>query len=107
MPSARNTDPVTSHLAAASVSGISELQAHLLAIFHSMGDCTDEELANFHAQMVQMHGWPPASPSGLRTRRAELVAAGRLWDVGRSTTASGRACTVYGIQAPPSAAPNG
>lgn len=97
LPIARTTDPETSHQAAASVTHVSRLQAHLLALYQMRGPLTDTELIDLHAQMVAAGHFPPATDSGIRTRRSELGTSGKLWDVGRSTTPSGRACTVWDV----------
>lgn len=97
---ARTTDPTTSRQAAASVTGITRLQANVLALFHHHGPMTDGDLLDLHQQMVDAGDYPPATPSGVRTRRNELVASGRLVDTGeRSTTAAARACIVWGLPA--------
>lgn len=85
---ARNTDPETSHEAAISVSGIRVSQQHILDALRSYGPATDEEI--FPRLPV------PISPSGARTRRAELVAMGLVRDSGaRRTTATGRKTIVW------------
>jgi hypothetical protein len=43
-----------------------------------------------------MHRWPRQSPSGIRSRRAELTDLGLIIDSGRRTvTPSGRPCIVW------------
>ena len=95
---ARTGDPYTSHLAAASVKEISAAQARLLALYGQFGDLTDTELARHYQLFVDEHTFPPISPSGLRSRRHELVEAGRIYDTGiRARTPSGRACIAWGL----------
>lgn len=90
---ARRTDPGTSWQAARSVDRIRESQAQVLAILRRYGPMTDEEIASVAAT------WPEGtrqSPSGLRTRRAELVDLGVVKDSGlRGKTRSGRSTIVW------------
>jgi hypothetical protein len=94
---ARRTDPETSHEAAAAISASRTLtlrQNAVLAIFQQHLALTDSEL-------LERYEWEraaqrdertqdrvgvllmPQSPSGLRTRRHELVVAGKLRQVGK------------------------
>lgn len=95
MPVARKTDPLTSHEAAATVhpSTIKVLRAGILAIL-STGPKTDAEIG-----IEWDEGWLNfASPSGLRTRRKELVDEGLVIDTGqRQQLPSGRWATVWGL----------
>jgi hypothetical protein len=90
---ARVSDPVTSHLAARSVSNTMLVQERIVALYRRFGAMTDEELcAMFDARPV----W--ASPSSIRSRRAELVAAGVVVNTGRRRrTVSGRQAIVWDI----------
>ena len=89
---ARRTDPSTSHQAAASVHKTNETHQRILSLLLSR-DLTDEEIA---AEWERCYPDVPASPSGLRSRRAELVSAGIVFDSGgRRKTASGRATAVW------------
>jgi len=93
---ARNTDPATSHEAARSVTGISETHERILRIFSDCYELTDEHLATEWLTYGTHLGWPPISPSGLRSRRAELVARGKLRDSGRrSITRTGRRTIIW------------
>jgi hypothetical protein len=51
---------------------------------------TDEQIVNRFASMNIA-----ASPSGIRSRRAELVRAGKVVEHGESTTAAGNVCSVW------------
>lgn len=94
---ARRSDPITSHEAARSVRGIRESQAEILALYAKHGAMTDEMARSLY------HG--RQSLSGFRTRRSELVAAGRLVDTGRRVKgATGRRMIVWGIRAEEGAA---
>ena len=79
-PVARNTDPDTSHAAALSVGDLRPRQMAVYEILADAGDrgMTDEELLDAYQRCSgAAYGQPRQSPSGIRTRRAELV-AGRL-----------------------------
>lgn len=90
-PLSRISDPVTSFEAAASVRNITETHQNIVTILEDLRQATDEEIANYYAQAVGVYGWKKVSPSGLRSRRAELVDAGILKDSGvKGRTASGR-----------------
>lgn len=89
MPSARLTDPQTSHDAAKSVRNISPLKQAILDTLQTA--MTDEELIlslRFDGVM--------ASESGIRSRRADLVREGYVEDSnGRSKTAAGRSTIIW------------
>jgi len=88
LPLARATDPQTSHDAAASLSNITDLQREIVQVFKLREHFTDEELVG------TFYGY--ASPSGVRTRRKELVDLGLLKDSGeRRVLLSGRKGIVW------------
>lgn len=92
-PRARTTDPVTSHDAAASVQRIRDSHELLLAAFNRFGDMTDTQLAQRLALVGAM-----LSPSGIRSRRAELVEMGKLLDSGRTDILpSGRRSIIWRV----------
>lgn len=93
MPFARLTDPATSHEAAESVSNVSETQKYILkALNHPR---TDPDLAEAY---LNLKGAPKASLSGIRSRRAELVAKGLVKDTGdRVKLESGRRAIVWAV----------
>lgn len=93
-PRARVTDPVTSHLAAASVTALRESQSAILAMFG--GPWTDEELIDRYYQAMSAGIVPAQSESGIRTRRKELVDAGFLVASGMGRSRSGRSSTLWG-----------
>lgn len=74
-PQARWTDPETSHIAAASVSRLTEKRAAVLLLLREIGPATDEEL-------VATYSGPPQKDSGIRTRRSELVKLGLVRPTG-------------------------
>ncbi len=95
-PRARNTDPTTSHEAAASVAidTLTRTQGLILEALRAHGPLTDEQLCQRIAEVERK----PVSVSGIRTRRSELVTAGRVVDTGeRRQTATGRQAIVWSI----------
>lgn len=98
--SARWGDPETSHDAARSVSALTEKRAAVLRTirdFQKRSDIWHPEAVG--ATDVDVAAWyigPSQSPSGLRTRRAELVDLGLVWDSGqRVRLPSGRMAIVW------------
>jgi hypothetical protein len=100
---ARRTDPETSHEAAASLKSetLSEQRARVYDHLKCYGPMTDTALlGGIHHSEVGPHGYIPAgpkiSPSGLRTRRSELVRMGLVEDTGRrERLRSGRKAIVW------------
>jgi len=74
---ARNTDPETSHMAAASVTGIRASQRMILGALRRHGPGTDEDIYGW----LRLEGHK-ISLSGARTRRSELVSLGYVEDSG-------------------------
>lgn len=86
-PRARPTDPATSHAAAKSLRA-QELRRNLeavLSLIEKHGPMDDVELVDRYVEAVAAETLHVQSPSGIRTRRHELVEAGRLRDSGRKT----------------------
>lgn len=77
MAHARNDDPITSHLAAASVTGIRASQRMILGAIQRHGPGTDEDIYRW----LKDEGHQ-ISLSGARTRRSELVRLGYVEDSG-------------------------
>jgi hypothetical protein len=99
VPRARATDPATSHAAAASVDEVTRKQAAVLAVLRE-GPLTDAQLVGvYQARAAATLGaLPPQSSSGLRTRRSELVAKGRVRDSGaRVRMETGRMAIVWEV----------
>lgn len=93
---ARRTDPETSRAAARSVQNIAQAQEDVLALLRRHGPGTDEEIAFRHAVGVSLGMVRKQSPSGLRTRRAELHKQGLVVASGQvRPTISGRASIVW------------
>lgn len=98
---ARASDVAESHDAAASVTKLNEKHAAIRAAFLIYGahGLTDEELADRYLRgtaTAGTPGWPAQSLASLRTRRAELVAAGLVRATGETRpTRSGRKAQVW------------
>lgn len=96
MPHARITDPETSHEAAKSVSKLKDTYDTILTAFGTLGPMNDEQLIKLWRVGVHELGWRSASESGIRSRRSELVAQGKLRDSGkRQKMQSGRMSIVW------------
>lgn len=94
MPHARHTDPQTSHDAAKSVRNLSEAKQVILSQLYTPK--TDEELLEDYNLLMNLQGGNWISPSGLRSRRSELVSAGLVADSGeRKRLKSGRNAIVW------------
>jgi hypothetical protein len=94
VPNTRHTDPQTSHEAAKSVSRLADSYRIILDLFASFGPMNDEQLI----KLWKSHSNKPASDSGIRSRRSELAAHGKVIDTGeRVKMSSGRASIVWGI----------
>lgn len=92
---ARRTDPETSHAAASSLrpDRIATLRSEVLCVFVAIGPMDDGALVG----ILHPRGW---SPSGIRTRRAELVESGLVEDSGiRQKLLSGRYAIVWRAKA--------
>jgi len=96
-PAARATDPWTSKDAAMRVA-VQPLQDRLLYLFEKGFPMTDDQLIETYEWQAGLYHWKPATPSGIRSRRAELVNAGYLIDTGKTRlTASGRHSIMWGL----------
>lgn len=99
---ARAGDPQTSHEAARSVEDLNAKQAAVLEILTKYGRATDEILCYTYQLNVDSRAthWtvPEQSDSGIRTRRAELVAAGLVRATGEMRAmVSGRKAQVWEV----------
>ena len=89
----RRGDPETSHAAAASLKDIRASQRAVLSLLRDHGPSTDERLLDLADRRGLL-----ISPSGIRTRRHELVALDLVRDTGRTQVlASGRAAIVWEV----------
>jgi hypothetical protein len=94
MPSTRVTDPSTSFQAAASVENVTKTQSAILLILEFAK--TDDELIDSYYSLASVGGAPNASPSGIRSRRKELVNRELVIDSGeRKKLSSGRSAIVW------------
>jgi len=94
MPHARINDPQTSVDAANSVQHVTRTQQAIYNLL--INSMTDEELFVSYSKAVAAGLAPMASPSGVRSRRAELVMLGLVEDTGiRRTLVSGRKAIVW------------
>lgn len=93
---ARRDDPETSHAAAASLTSqrLRQSQREVLLAMRALGPCSDTTLLDRYPGFGLSH----QSPSGLRTRRAELVARGLVVDSGkRERLPTGRMAIVWEV----------
>lgn len=97
---ARTTDPETSHAAAASI-GEETLRASQDAVIRMLeyiGESTDIRLVDRYESLYTSLRLPQQSPSGLRTRRKELVDKGIVVDTGKRVLLdSRRQAIVWGL----------
>jgi len=96
MPFARRKDRVTSHEAAESVRNLKGTQRAIYTLL-SVNPSTDEKLIEDFKEFANMGAIAMASDSGIRSRRAELVAEGLVKPIGFDKTRSGRRTIVWGI----------
>ena len=96
MSHARSTDPVTSHLAAASISMDHKVTVKTVILkLLSLTDMTDAELCQAYTNLVYIGQAPKASEQHIRTQRKELHALGLVQVVGITKTESGRDARVW------------
>ena len=93
---ARKSDPDTSHDAAASISeeALTDSQLIVQWILSNYGPMTDEQIAWWYKDREFAKS---VSPSGLRSRRSELVRWGLVERCGTGKTASGRDCAIWKV----------
>ena len=95
MPKARLTDPITSHEAASSVTGLTATKRAILDLLKY--PATDEELVNRYQSIARIGLAPMASPSGIRSRRHELHTAGFVKPLDYSKSLTGRRAILWGL----------
>lgn len=98
---ARLTDPATSHRAAQSITdkALSDARRSVLDLLELIGPATDTAMLEGYDLRRVAYLWPHQSPSGLRSRRAELVLGGLVYDTGRRTILiSGRQSIVWAVR---------
>lgn len=101
MPRARNSDPETSHEAAASVTNLTVKQGAVLEFFRRHEALTDEQLLELYRE-AELDGRPipQQADSGIRTRRSELVDKGVLCHSGWTTNRAGRRVRRFMMRGP-------
>jgi hypothetical protein len=88
---ARQGDPSTSHVAAASVGNLTENQRAVMAVFRiAPGGILDEELIKLYQDNYKLLRLPRQSDSGIRSRRSELAVAGKLKELEKARMSTGR-----------------
>jgi ribulose-5-phosphate 4-epimerase/fuculose-1-phosphate aldolase len=92
---ARQTDPATSHQAAASVHSLTLKQKAVLNVLRGIGPLSDESLVALYQRGGIAYSDVPQSDSGIRTRRSELVALGHVRNAGIGRTRTGRRCQLW------------
>ncbi|MEK6344725.1 MAG: hypothetical protein V4737_12920 [Curtobacterium sp.] len=97
MPAARRHDVDTSHAAARSVQSPTEVQQRILdllpsrSFFVKVPGLTDEQIITKYRALAMMQGFRVPSDQSIRSRRSELVAAGKvMWTGDYGLTAGGR-----------------
>lgn len=97
---ARNTDPITSHEAAAGVDLIRS-QMLVLTFAHAyLGPYfTDKALVATYRKVAEAGAQPLLSDSRIRTARAELAAAGLVYLAGYTDPAVGRRERIWTLDA--------
>lgn len=94
---ARHGDPQTSHDAAVSLLDLPRSRAAVLQVLEADGPMCDENLVAVYRGWANEGRVPHQSPSGVRTRRSELVDAGLVEKSGErvESAVSGRWMTVW------------
>jgi len=91
---ARKSDGRNSHAAAASVVNLGPVRDRIMDVLSCYGPMTDERIWETFSLWINA---PKVSPSGLRSRRAELVKMKLVREVGTGKTKAGRNCSVWGL----------
>lgn len=98
MPHARLTDPETSHQAAGSLTAerLNETQRNILELLGKK-PMADDEIGFRYYAIASGGRWNHTSPSGLRSRRAELVELGLVVRHSIDTSKFGRKQIVWAL----------
>lgn len=92
---ARNTDPETSHAAAASVRDLYGVKQGIADILNWRA-LTDEQLVTAYQNAQVEFEYPEATPQSIRSRRAEMVRDGFVeWSGDKEQLKSGRWARVW------------
>ena len=93
---ARTGDPITSHMAAASISADHTVNVKTVILkLLSLTDMTDPDLCQAYQNLVYIGQAPKASDQHIRTQRNQLHKLGLLHVVGLAKTESGRQARVW------------
>ena len=96
MSHARHGDPITSHLAAASVSMSTQITSRTVILkLLELSDMTDPELCQAYHNLVYIGQAPKCTDQNVRTQRNELHKLGLLHVVGLVKNESGRMARVW------------
>ena len=95
---ARTSDPETSHAAARSVVNLGRTRDAILGILRAQPKTDEQIWVAYRLAFDQgIPEFPRVSPSGLRSRRAELVKMGRVEQCGEGVTQAGRTCAKWRV----------
>ena len=96
MANARVNDPITSHMAAASIDAArtTPTKEAILNLL-SLTPMTDEELCQAYRNMAYIGGAPQSSDQHIRTTRCTLHREGKVHIVGVTKSASGRQTRIW------------
>ena len=100
-PRARHGDPVTSHEAALEQrpAKVGTVQRVILKVLDRFGPLTDEQLVErFDEHVAVSEDAPPVTPQSIRTRRAELVCAGKVREAGFARSTRGNRARTWTVQ---------
>ena len=92
---ARLDDPSTSHEAAATVNVSATQDAVLRILRVAPFPYSDEVLVKVYHSVWDVLDMPPATPSSIRSRRAELTRKGLVVQSGYDVTDTGRRCRTW------------
>jgi hypothetical protein len=94
MRNTRKNDPITSYLAAESISeaALTRIQTYVYAIFRNGQELTDEELVG----IMENNGYP-GTPQAIRTARSVLSNRGKLEVIGIGKTRTGRKARIWAV----------
>jgi len=97
---ARRSDPQQSHAAARSVVNLGRTRDEIIRILLNCGPQTDEQIWReyVYRSTRKYSTMPKVSPSGLRSRRAELVKMGLVEQCGEGVTQAGRTCAKWRVR---------
>lgn len=96
MSYARTSDPITSHLAAASISADHRVNVKTVILkLLQLTDMTDPDLCQAYQNLVYIGQAPKASDQHIRTQRNELHKLELVQVVGLAKTESGRLARIW------------